>query len=135
MSDFKLYGTLTVVGFIVLVLTVSIFLFGGPTYHVYSQHMAGKAELARATYNRQIAVQEAHAKMDAATMLAKAEIERAKGVAQANQIIGESLKDNREYLQWLYIEGLKEGGNDVIYVPTEFGWPTMLLEASRDHNK
>jgi hypothetical protein len=66
--------------------------------------------------------------------LADAEIIRATGVAKANQIIGDSLKDNREYLQYLYITGLEDGsknGNVTIYVPTEGGLPVPTLSYDR----
>lgn len=114
-----------------IILTIGGGMYGCPQYNVYQSEMDGRAKLAKANQDREIAVREAMAKRDAAKMLAEAEIERAKGVAQANQIIGDSLRDNEAYLRWLCIEGLKEGkdGNTVIYVPTEAGLP--LLEATR----
>lgn len=102
---------------------------GCPKYNVYHQEMEGKAELARATYSRQIAVTESHAKYESAIELAKADTVRAHGVAASNAIIGASLKNNAAYLTWLYIENLKEGKNDVIYIPTEAGLP--ILEAGK----
>jgi regulator of protease activity HflC (stomatin/prohibitin superfamily) len=115
------------------IFVVCVFLFslwGCPKYSVYEQSMAGEAELAKATFNRQVKVREAEATMEASTLLAKAEVERAKGIAQANKIIGESLKDHKEYLNWLYIEALKENkAAQVIYVPTESGLP--ILEAGK----
>jgi len=63
----------------------------GPLYNVWEQSQTGRAELARAESNRQIAVLEAQAKLDSATLQAKAEVERAKGAASANKILGESL--------------------------------------------
>jgi regulator of protease activity HflC (stomatin/prohibitin superfamily) len=103
-----------------------------PPYYAWQQEWEGKAELAKADYSKQVAVQEAKAKEEAAHFLAQAEIERAKGVAQANQIIGNSLRDNEAYLRWLYIEGLKErNGIETIYVPTEAGIP--ILEAGKRH--
>lgn len=102
---------------------------GCPSYNVYQQRMAGEAQLAHATYSKQVAVQEAIAKQEAATHLAQAEVERAKGVAQANKIIGDSLKGNEDYLRYLWIVGLENGKNEVIYVPTEANLP--ILEASR----
>lgn len=107
-------------------------MYGCPQYNVWQQGLVGKAALERAIQDRQIAVQEAEAKRDAAHLLAAAEIERAKGVAQANQIIGGSLKDNEAYLRWLWIEGLK-GESQVIYIPTEAGMP--ILEAGKRHDK
>ena len=97
-----------------------------PPYNVYEQRMVGEAELARAEYNTKVAVQEAAAKKEAALYLAQAEVARAEGVAQANKIIGNSLKDNESYLRWLYIEGMKEKtGQEVIYIPTEAGLPIL----------
>ena len=107
---------------------------GGPQYNVWQQSLAGKAELQKAEYTRQVAVLEAQAKKDSAQQLADAEIIRATGVAKANQIIGNSLKDNREYLQYLYITGIEEGsqkGNVTIYVPTEGGMPVPTLSMNK----
>lgn len=108
----------------------------GPTYNVWKQGMDGKAELQRAEFTRRVAVLEAQAKQDSASRLAAAEIERARGVAAANKIIGDSLKDNPRYLQYLYITGLQDGaekGNTTIYVPTEGGMPvpTMSMDKQR----
>ena len=106
----------------------------GPIYRVWEQSQTGRAELARAESNRQIAVLEAQAKKDSAQQLADAEIIRATGVAKANQIIGDSLKENREYLQYLYITGIEEGsqkGNVTIYVPTEGGMPVPTLQMNK----
>ena len=112
----------------------AIVFIGGPQYNVWQQSLAGKAELQKAEYTRQVAVLEAQAKKDSAQQLADAEIIRATGVAKANQIIGDSLKDNREYLQYLYITGLEEGankGNVTIYVPTEGGMPVPTLQMNK----
>lgn len=113
---------------------VAFYLIGGPQYNVWQQSLNGKAELQKAEYTRQVAVLEAQAKMDSASKLADAEVERAKGVAEANRIIGDSLKDNPRYLQYLYITGLQEGsekGNRTIYVPTEGGLPVPTLDVSK----
>jgi len=112
----------------------AIVFIGGPQYNVWQQSLAGKAELQKAEYTRQVAVLEAQAKKDSAQQLAEAEIIRAGGVAKANQIIGDSLKDNREYLQYLYITGIEEGsqkGNVTIYVPTEGGMPVPTLQMNK----
>lgn len=101
-----------------------------PPYNVWQQRQEGMAELAKADFSKQVAVQEAKAKEEAAAYLAQAEVARAKGVAQANAIIGDSLKNNEAYLRWLYIEALKEKtGAETIYVPTEAGLP--ILEAGK----
>jgi regulator of protease activity HflC (stomatin/prohibitin superfamily) len=100
-----------------------------PQYRVWSARMEGEAELAQAEGNRQIAVQEAQAKKESASLLAEAEIERARGVAEANKIIGDSLRNNDSYLRWLWIDRLDKGNNSVIYIPTEGGLP--ILEAGK----
>jgi regulator of protease activity HflC (stomatin/prohibitin superfamily) len=116
------------------VAVLGLIFVGGPQYNVWAQSLQGKAELQKAEYTRQVAVLEAQAKKDSAQQLADAEIIRATGVAKANQIIGDSLKDNREYLQYLYITGLEEGsnkGNVTIYVPTEGGMPVPTLQMNK----
>lgn len=60
---------------------------------------------------------------------AEIEVAKAEGVAKANQIIGDSLKNNDSYLKYLWIQALKDTKSQVIYVPTEAGLP--ILEASR----
>lgn len=134
-SDETMDGVATLVlgGLVVTALAVALFA-GGPVYNVWTQGMNGKAELQKAEYTRKVAVLEAQAKMDSASKLADAEVERAKGVAEANRIIGDSLKDNPRYLQYLYITGLQEGsekGNRTIYVPTEGGMPVPTLDMTK----
>lgn len=117
---------------LVIIATVALGMYGCPKYNVWSQGLHGEAELARAQQNRQIAVNEAHAKREAATELAQAEIERAKGVAEANKIISESLKGNEAYLRYLWITEVAAVGKDgktVVYVPTEANLP--ILEAGK----
>ena len=106
-------------------------LWGFPNYSVWQQGLKGEAELARAVQNRQILIQEAQAKFEAAGYWAKAEVARAKGVAEANEIIADGLGGPAGYLRYLYIEGLKEQSafGKIIYIPTEAGIP--ILEASR----
>jgi len=107
-------------------------LWGCPQYNVWQQGLAGQAELARAEQNRQIKIQEAKAKLESAEFLNQAEVTRARGVAEANEIIGSSLKGNDEYLRYFWIQGVTEEWNrpSLIYVPTEAGLP--ILEAGRD---
>ena len=122
--------TMLVVGIGALI--VGLLFYVMPMYTVYSNRLAGEAELARAESNRRIAIEEANAKRESAKALAEAEIIRAEGVAKANKIIGDSLKQNESYLRYLYIQSLSESetrGNKVIYIPTEAGLP--ILEAGR----
>lgn len=107
-------GRIMFVIFIVIIMIIISYLIITPQYKVWSKGLRGKADLKEAEWNRQIA------QLDA-----QAEIERAKGVAEANKIIAEGLKNNDEYLRYLWIQQLD--GNDVIYVPTEANLP--ILEA------
>ena len=109
----------------------------------------GRASLKEAEWTKQILIEEAKAREQAALMQAKAkvtlaqaqgeammvrakaegqaDIERAKAAAEANRIIGESLKGNEEYLRYVWIKGLQDGNGERIYIPTEAGLP--ILEA------
>jgi hypothetical protein len=102
---------------------------GCPIYGVWQKGLKGKAELKQAEYNRKIKIREAEAKHESAKSLAMAEVERAKGVAKANKIIGESLRKNEAYLRYLWIQGLHNGKGETIYIPTEANLP--ILEATR----
>lgn len=91
----------------------------------------GLARLAQSESEKRILIEEAKAKLESAKLFAKSEVERAKGVAEANRIIGASLKGNEGYLRYLYISNLenaeKNGSVKTIYIPTEAGLP--ILEA------
>ena len=120
---------------VVVIVVGGLIFIGGPQYNVWQQSLQGKAELARAEYNRQISIQEANAKKEAAKSLAEAEVERAKGVAQANAIIADSLKDNPEYLSYLWVTGLEEGaekGNKTIYmIPSQGNIPAPVFNVNK----
>lgn len=112
-----------------MLVVLFLLMLGGPHYMVWQQEMSGKAKLREAEWSRQVEVEEARANMEAASMLAEAEITRARGVAQANAIIGESLQNNEAYLRYLWIQGLQDGNSEVVYVATEANLP--ILEATR----
>ena len=114
-----------VVGILVLALLLGSLLWGIPNYKVYSRELNGKAQLKEAEWNRQIAVQEAEALKESAKLRADAEVLRARGIAEANEIISKSL--TKEYIQYKFVEGLNDGNTEVIYVPTEANLP--ILEA------
>lgn len=114
---------------LIVVAVVGALFFGLPIWNVWRAGLSGESELKQAEWNRQIAIQEAKAKHAAAAELAQAEVARAQGVAQANKIIGDSLKNNEAYLRYLWIDSLHATKNQVIYVPTEANLP--ILEAGR----
>lgn len=127
MEDQKIiwYWIRNIVGSILFVIILSM--VGCPSYNVYRQTMDGKAQLAHAQSSKEIAVAEAKAKMESAMLLAAADTLRAIGVASSNRIIGASLKNNPEYLQWLWIDNIEKA--NTIYVPTESNLP--IMEAGR----
>ena len=100
-----------------------------PIYGVWATRLLGEGELARAESNRHIRVLEAQAEQEAAKALAEAEVIRAEGVAKANKIIGDSLKNNESYLRYLWIQGLQTNQMQVVYIPTEANLP--IMEANR----
>ncbi len=139
---------------IVTCLVIVLAFWVWPKYNVYRQELNGRAALKEAEWSKQILIEEAKAKEQAALMQAKAkvtlaeaegkaqiarakaegqaDIERAKAAAEANRIIGQSLKDNEEYLRYIWIKGLQDGKGERIYVPTEAGLP--ILEAGKAKN-
>lgn len=134
MTIFTLSVILVGIGIIIAIM------FGWQKFKVYSAQQSGKASYAQADQDRQIKIIEAVAANEAATSQAlakvkiaeaeaQAEVKRAEGVAKANQIIGQGLKDNEDYLRYLWIEKVAGGNHDVIYVPSENGLP--LLEAGK----
>lgn len=133
------------------VLIIALLFWTWPKYKVYKREMDGIAALKEAEWSKQILIEEAKAREQAALMQAKArvtlaqaegeaklvqakaegkaDIERARAVAEANRIIGESLKGNEEYLRYIWIKGLQDASGERIYIPTEAGLP--ILEAGK----
>ncbi len=138
---------LIVMAFLLIILALWLW----PKYNVYQKELKGRAALKEAEWSKQIMIEEARAREQASLMQAKAkitlaeaegkamlvsakseglaDIERAKAAAEANRIIGESLKNNDEYLRYIWIKGLRDSKNERIYIPTEAGLP--ILEAGR----
>ena len=114
---------------VALAILIFFFMYWMPQYRVWSQEMEWRAEFAKAEQNRRIKLEEAKANLESQKFNAEAEVERAKGVAESNKIIWEGLKNNQEYLQYLWIKGLNDGSGEVIYIPTEAGLP--ILEAGK----
>ena len=67
--------------------------------------------------------------MESAKFYAQADVERARGIAQSNDIIMNRLGGPRNYLAWKQIEALESTKATLIYVPTEQGLP--ITEATR----
>jgi regulator of protease activity HflC (stomatin/prohibitin superfamily) len=115
---------------VAIIAIIAILMFGLPLYNVWQQEMSGKAEMAKAEQNRKILVEEAKAKLEAEKLNAEAEIERAKGMAQAMEI--ENGKLTSTYNQYLFIrtlEKISDKGSlpQTIYIPTEGMLPVMNI--------
>jgi len=115
---------------VVLIAVVAFLLWGIPTYRVWSNQMSGRAELAEAEFNKQIIVIEAEARLEAEILNALAEVERARGAAEAMQIVEDSLTET--YIRYLWVRLMAENEN-VIYIPTEASLP--ILEIGRHHGQ
>lgn len=103
-----------------------------PQYSVYSNRLAGEAELAHAEYSKQVAVQTAKARLESSKLDAETAVVQAQGIANANKILADSLGGPEGYLRWKYIEMLQDTagkGQTTVYIPTEAGLP--ILEAGR----
>ena len=106
-----------IVALILFALVVVGLLVGGPLYRVWSQEQRGRADLAEARFNRQVIVEEAQARLEAARL-----------EAQSNEALIASLGGEPELLiSFRMIDVLGEA--NVIYIPTEAGMP--ILEAGR----
>lgn len=116
---------LSIVGILVFIVAIALVI---PWYNVWSQEMEGKAEFAKAEQNRKIKIEEAKANLEAEKLNAPAEVERAKGAAEAIRIENGSITPT--YIQYLWVRQQSDlSDKTVIYIPTESNLP--LLEASR----
>ncbi len=91
------------------------------------KYVSPKVNLYRAGIENEIQVRDAEGKAQAAVSLAEAEVNRARGIAEANEIINASITDR--YIDWLYVDQLDRIKGQIIYIPTEAGLP--ILEANR----
>ena len=123
-STIGFLGTLIIV---VVVAAAAMFIL--PQWNVWRADLAGKAALAEAENARKVQIEEAKARLESARFYAQAEVERARGVAEANEIVAQGLGGPEGYLRYLWIQKLGENQQDVIYIPTEAGVP--ILEAGR----
>lgn len=124
------YGGLLLGIFALAILVIGALMFGLPKYNVWQQEMAGKAEMAKAEQNRKILVEEAKARLEAEKLNAQAEIERARGMAEAMKLENGTL--NETYNQYLFIRTLEKIADkgslpQIIYLPSEGMVPVMDL--------
>lgn len=118
-------GNLIIILVALLLIVTVVVMAVVPIYGVWQRGLNGEAQLKEAVWNRQIAIEEAEARLKSAKLDAQSEVERAYGVAEANKIIGSSLQNNTGYLHYLWIQGLHDDNSEVIYIPTEMNLPVM----------
>ncbi len=131
------YAFLTTVFVVVVMLGVVIgLMFGVPKYNVWRTKIAiesaqniGKAEMARAEQNRMIQIEEAKANLESQKLNSLAEIERAKGMAQAIEI--ENGKLTTKYIQYLWVRNIDKMEGDKVYIATEAGLPILEAQSER----
>ena len=117
-APIKLRAILSVSSLVLFMGLSAAVAFGYPQYQVWEQRKAGEAALAKATQDRQIKVQEAEAEQEAASKQ-----------AEANRILGESIRQYPESMEQKWVEAIEKTSNQVIYLPTEASVP--ITESAR----
>lgn len=97
-----------------------------PPYRVWKAELSGKAEMARAEQNRRILIEEAKANLEAQKLNSRAEVERAKGMAEAIEIENGKLTAN--YIKYLWVRNIGKNNNEIIYIPTEANTPILEVK-------
>lgn len=119
------YTIITILSISFIGLLIFLFMWGIPRYNVWTKSLKGKAQLKEAEYSKQIMIETAKANLEAEKLNAQAEIERAKGMAQAMEIENGKLTDT--YIKYLWVRSMSGNEANTIYIPTEAGLP--ILEA------
>ena len=126
-SNTKTMVIQTIIALLVIAGIIAALMIGIPTYRVWQQNMAGRARLAEAEYSRQIMLIEAEMNLQAEELNALAEVARARGAAEAMEIVQEKLTDM--YIRYLWVRQVNLGDANIVYIPTEANLP--ILEAGR----
>lgn len=98
-----------------------------PRLNLYRANTEKQAVIAEQKAKSEAAEYAARSQVTQAQAKADAEVIRARGLAESQDIIASTLTE--EYLRYLYIDALAGGNGQIIYVPTEAGLP--ILEAGR----
>lgn len=118
----------TVIGIMIVTficIIVGLLMWIIPQYSVWSKGLKGETQLREAEYSKQVLIEEAKANLEAEKLNAQAEVERAKGMAEAMEIEGGKLTDT--YIKYLWVRSMTGNQATTIYIPTEAGLP--ILEA------
>lgn len=126
-QEAKLVAGIIFLIFSVFCSIIFFFMWILPVYGVWHAGQRGQATLKEADYSRQTKVVEAQANLEAEKLNAQAEVVRAGGVAQSNNIVKASISD--AYIKYLWVKTLDGANKEIIYVPTEANLP--LTEAGK----
>lgn len=102
-----------------------------PIYNVWSSRKSGEAEMAKAEQNRKIQIEEAKANLESQKLNSQAEIERAKGMAEAIKIENGEL--TTAYIQYLWVRNMENNTNEKIYIPTEANLPILEAKSKQQY--
>lgn len=111
------YTLIVVIVVAVIGIIVGLLMWVIPKYSVWSKGLKGEAQLREAEYSKQVLIEEAKANLEAEKLNAQAEVERAKGMAEAMEIEVENLSDT--YIKYLWVRSMTGNEANTIYIPTE----------------
>ena len=114
-----------------IIALLAIVFIGYPIYNVWASEKDGQANYMKATQDRNIRILEATANQEAALHNYNTTIINARAHADSIAIIGKELKENPDYLTYMWIQDTGDAGDmTYIYVPSgNFGMP--IQEAAR----
>ena len=125
----RLYAMWVSISIFLLIAIIAGLMAVVPVYKVWSQEMRGKAALAEAQHNKQIQIEEARANLESQILNSQAEVERAKGMAQAIEI--EDGKLTAQYIHYLWVRNIDKMDGEKIYIPTEANIPILEARGNR----
>lgn len=128
LADKIIIGIVLAVAGLIGIIALCMFTF--PKYGVWSAEQKGKAQLAEAEYSKQVLIQEAQSNLEAEKLNAEAEVERAKGAAEARKTEGLGMSAE-QYIQYLWVKKLDLSESKTIYLPTEGGLPKVTMEVEK----
>lgn len=110
-----------------LIATIFVWKLVNPKLNLYKANTEKQSVIREQEAISEAAEYAAKSRVTQATAEGEAKVIEAKALAEAQRIIAETLTP--EYVQYLYVEAIRDNPNQIIYVPTEAGLP--ILEAGR----
>lgn len=119
----KVFGAL-VAGICLVIWAMGLIM---PRLNLYRAETERRAVIAEQRAESEAAEFRAQREVTIAEAEAERDVIRARGIAEANEVIAASLTP--EYIRWLFVDRLDDIDGQIIYVPTEAGVP--ITEAGR----